>query len=264
MRQGSKAFRKNCIVAGCLMLALQVGLAQNKTAGAGSANATRVVLVQKAHALESRGRPDMAIQIWQQILLSDPKNTEAMAGLARDFKLTGAAEKSSDALNRLRQINPNDPNIAKIESMTSIRVPERSPQSGRRSGPPGQSSTRPCAFTASSMAIVLQTAILHWPITRLSPVPRAARQAADCRHARPAGAQSRRSALCHRSGHHPHLRSQEPAPKASASSSSIPRTRSRRPPCARRWSGIRPTQLRPRNCASISRTIHRTPNSPAA
>jgi cellulose synthase operon protein C len=77
--------------------------------------------VQKAHALESRGRPDMAIQIWQQILLSDNKNTEALAGLAKDYKLTGAPEKSSEALDRLRAISPNDPNIAKIEGMASMR-----------------------------------------------------------------------------------------------------------------------------------------------
>src|ERR1035438_10359498 len=119
MRQGSKTFRKSCIVASCLMLALQVGLAQNKTAG--SANATRGVLVQKAHALESRGRPDMAIQIWQQILLSDTKNTEALAGLAKDYKLTGALDKSSAALGQLREINPRDPNIPKIEAMVSTR-----------------------------------------------------------------------------------------------------------------------------------------------
>ena len=100
------------------MLALQMGIAQNKTAG--SANATRGVLVQKAHALESRGRPDMAIQIWQQILLSDANNTEALAGIAKDYKLTGAPEKSSEALSRLRSINPNDPNIAKIESMAGM------------------------------------------------------------------------------------------------------------------------------------------------
>ena len=33
--------------------------------------------------MESRGRPDMAVQLWQQILLSDPNNTEAFAGLAQ-------------------------------------------------------------------------------------------------------------------------------------------------------------------------------------
>jgi tetratricopeptide (TPR) repeat protein len=119
MRLGSKTFRKSCIVAGCLLLALQMSHAQSKTAG--SANATRAVLVQKAHALESRGRPDMAIQIWQQILLSDNKNTEALAGLAKDYKLTGAPEKSSEALDHLRGISPNDPNIAKIEAMASMR-----------------------------------------------------------------------------------------------------------------------------------------------
>ncbi|MGD0520657.1 MAG: cellulose synthase subunit BcsC-related outer membrane protein [Terracidiphilus sp.] len=119
MRLGCKTFRKSSIVAGCLLLALQMSLAQNKTAG--SADATRGILLQKAHALESRGRPDMAIQIWQQILLSDPKNTEALAGLAKDYKLTGSPEKSSEALDRLRAINPNDPNITRIEDMASMR-----------------------------------------------------------------------------------------------------------------------------------------------
>src|SRR5450631_1502761 len=31
-------------------------------------------LIQKAQALELRGRPDIAVQVWQQILLSDPNN----------------------------------------------------------------------------------------------------------------------------------------------------------------------------------------------
>ncbi len=49
------------------------------------------------------------------------KNVEALAGLARDYKLSGSADKSSEALGRLRAINPNDPNIAKIEAMASTR-----------------------------------------------------------------------------------------------------------------------------------------------
>jgi tetratricopeptide (TPR) repeat protein len=110
--------RKVVIVVGCLLLAQQLGVAQNKSA-APSPSGARAILVEKAHALESRGRPDMAIQIWQQILLSDPRNTEALAGLARDFKLIGSIDKSSDALDRLRKINPNDPNISKIEALTS-------------------------------------------------------------------------------------------------------------------------------------------------
>jgi tetratricopeptide (TPR) repeat protein len=121
MRVASRAWRKTWVVAGCLALALQIGLAQKKPAIA-TPEATRTILAGKAHALELRGRPDMAVQLWQQILLSDPQNTEALAGLAKNYKLIGSADKSNDALERLRKINPNDPNIAKIEALTSTRI----------------------------------------------------------------------------------------------------------------------------------------------
>ena len=121
MRVSSRAWRKTWIVAGCLALALPIGIAQKKPATA-NPDATRVIMAEKARALELRGRPDMAVQIWQQILLSDPQNTEALAGLAKNYKLIGEADKASEALERLRKINPHDPNIAKIEALTSTRV----------------------------------------------------------------------------------------------------------------------------------------------
>jgi tetratricopeptide (TPR) repeat protein len=105
----------------CLLLALQVGTAQKRPA-ASSPDETRRVLIEKAHALEARGRPDMAIQSWQQILLSDPNNAEALAGLARDYKLIGSGDQSNSALERLRRINPNDPNLGKIASLNSNRA----------------------------------------------------------------------------------------------------------------------------------------------
>jgi tetratricopeptide (TPR) repeat protein len=105
----------------CLLLALQVGTAQKRPA-ANSPEDTRRVLIEKAHALEARGRPDMAIQSWQQILLSDPNNTEALGGLARDYKLIGSGDQSNSALERLRRVNPNDPNIGKIASLNSTRA----------------------------------------------------------------------------------------------------------------------------------------------
>ena len=64
----------------------QPGIAQKAAAAQASPERTRQILIANAQALESRGRPDMAIQIWQQILLSDPKNVEALAGLARDLQ----------------------------------------------------------------------------------------------------------------------------------------------------------------------------------
>jgi tetratricopeptide (TPR) repeat protein len=123
MRVFKGAWRRGPIVAGCLLLALQVSLAQNasKSGTNPSSSAARSVLVDKAHALESRGRPDMALQEWQQILLSDPKNLEALAGAARDLKMMGS-DKAGEALERLRSANPNDPNIARIQSMPSTHV----------------------------------------------------------------------------------------------------------------------------------------------
>ena len=76
-------------------------------------------LLDKAHALEVRGRMDMAAQTWQQVLLTDPKNTEALAGLARAAKLSGNEPLASTYLDRLRAINPNDPNIERVERMGS-------------------------------------------------------------------------------------------------------------------------------------------------
>jgi tetratricopeptide (TPR) repeat protein len=121
MKVVCRAWKKSSMVAVCLLLALQAGLAQKKPVTS-TPEATRTILVEKARALESRGRPDMAIQLWQQILLSDPKNPEALAGLAKDLKLIGSPEKSSEALEQLRKVNPHDPNIAKIEAMASTRA----------------------------------------------------------------------------------------------------------------------------------------------
>ena len=113
----------------CLGLAASVCLAQKKPASTAipstaqkTVNDTRKILAEKARSLELRGRPDMALQSWQQILLSDPNNAEALAGLAKDYKLIGSPDKSNEALERLRSINPNDPNIAKIAAMSSSRA----------------------------------------------------------------------------------------------------------------------------------------------
>ena len=74
-------------------------------------------LLEKAHTLELRGRIDMAKQTWQQVLLIDPNNSEALAGMARAAKLEGKNQEANDYLNKLRAINANDPNIARVQNM---------------------------------------------------------------------------------------------------------------------------------------------------
>lgn len=120
MRVGWGVWGKISIIACCLFLALEPCLAQKTPSE--NPNSARSILIEKARALDARNRPDMAVQLWQQILLSDPNNAEALAGVARDYKLMGAADRANQALERLRRTNPNDPNIARIESLSSTQV----------------------------------------------------------------------------------------------------------------------------------------------
>lgn len=74
-------------------------------------------LLDKAHALEVRGRVDMAAQTWLQVLLADPRNTEALGGLARAAKLSGNSKLADTYIEKLREINPDDPGIARAQQM---------------------------------------------------------------------------------------------------------------------------------------------------
>jgi len=75
-------------------------------------------LLDKARAFKAQGRMDLAVQTWQQILLTAPNNPDALSGLARAAKLDGNTALSNSYLERLRTINPNDPNIARTQSLS--------------------------------------------------------------------------------------------------------------------------------------------------
>ncbi len=101
-----------------LLVALPATVQMYAQASPGAESATQALL-DRARADEVRGRMDLAAQEWQQVLLADPKNTTALAGLARSAKLSGNATLAGTYLDRLRAINPNDPNIARVEGMGS-------------------------------------------------------------------------------------------------------------------------------------------------
>ncbi len=96
-----------------LALTSATGLAQS---------AGEKMLLDKARSLESSGHIDLAAQTWQQLLLSDPNNVEAIAGLARAAKASGNNALASKYLDRLRQLSPNSPDIGKVESMVSTQT----------------------------------------------------------------------------------------------------------------------------------------------
>ena len=111
-------------------------------------------LLDKAHALEVRGRMDMAAQTWQQVLLVDPNNTELSAGLARAAKLSGNNALAGTYLDRLRAINPNDPNIARVDTMGSQQNQTAQLQAGRQVRSRPASTHRPWRSTVRSSAII--------------------------------------------------------------------------------------------------------------
>jgi cellulose synthase operon protein C len=73
------------------------------------------ILLSKARSLEARGRMDLAAQNWNQVLLVNPNQTEALEGLARHAKQNGDAEALRRYLERLRKIDRDNPAIDAIE-----------------------------------------------------------------------------------------------------------------------------------------------------
>jgi hypothetical protein len=61
------------------------------------------MLIQKAHSLEGRGRYDLAAQTWQQVLVVDPNQPDALASLARLAERVGKSEEAATYVNRLKR-----------------------------------------------------------------------------------------------------------------------------------------------------------------
>jgi tetratricopeptide (TPR) repeat protein len=85
-------------------------------------NSAVASLLARAHAQEQTGRDDLAAQTWRQVLLVDPRNRDALAGLARSAKLAGNEAQANDYLNRLRQVDPNNSEITKIQATATSKV----------------------------------------------------------------------------------------------------------------------------------------------
>src|SRR5260370_28264505 len=83
------------------------------------------ILLAKARSLELRGRIDIAVQNWRKVLLVDPNQTEALAGLARSAKQNGQTNEERSYLDRLRSINPRDPQIEAVEKVRGFTPEER-------------------------------------------------------------------------------------------------------------------------------------------
>ena len=75
------------------------------------------LLLGKARALEARGRMDLAVQTWKQLLMVEPGQQDAIAGLARAAKLEEKQPRRMRIWSRLRKSNPANPAIRQIETI---------------------------------------------------------------------------------------------------------------------------------------------------
>jgi Tfp pilus assembly protein PilF len=79
-------------------------------------------LLTRARTQEQTGHIDLAAQTWQQVLLIDARDGEALTGLARWAKLAGRDKEATEYLARLRQVDPGSSQIATIENTQSSKV----------------------------------------------------------------------------------------------------------------------------------------------
>ena len=84
------------------------------------------ILLSKARSLEARGLMNLAADNWRKVLLANPHQPEALAGLARNAKEEGQTAKENSYLDRLRKINPSDPEIEAIEKLQVFTPAQRS------------------------------------------------------------------------------------------------------------------------------------------
>lgn len=101
-------------------LALPIALAFSSVIAAAQSPAEKTLLV-RAKSLAAGGQLEIAVQIWQQVLLADAANQEALAGIAKaDMEMgkTGDAEKY---LQRLRSAGGSAEEIATIKAMAGLR-----------------------------------------------------------------------------------------------------------------------------------------------
>src|SRR4051812_10425323 len=74
------------------------------------------LLIQKARSLEARDRADLAAQVWQQVLVTNPSQPDALTGLALWAKRSGKNDEANKYLSRLRRVAPDAPALTQLDS----------------------------------------------------------------------------------------------------------------------------------------------------
>ena len=110
-----KAYPKLLVMASC---ALAMGLLSSPLS---AESAGEKILLAKAQSLVAHGHLELAVQTWQQVLLSDPSDREALLGIAKADMQLGKTEEAQKYAQRLRDLGNSSTDLAQIEAMPHVQ-----------------------------------------------------------------------------------------------------------------------------------------------
>jgi cellulose synthase operon protein C len=116
IRMSGKAYPGFLVMASC---ALAVGLSNRLSAESPGEK----VLLAKAQSLQAHGHLELAIQTWQQVLLSDPTDREALLGIAKADMQLGKTEEAQRLTQRLRDLGATSADLRQMEAMPHVEAP---------------------------------------------------------------------------------------------------------------------------------------------
>jgi cellulose synthase operon protein C len=102
-------------------------------------SAAEKVLLAKAQSLVAHDHLDLAIQTWQQVLLSDPTQREALIGIAKAEIQLGKPEEAQKYTQRLRDLGSSSADLAQIQAMPRVQPQAERLANARRLATQGKS-----------------------------------------------------------------------------------------------------------------------------
>jgi tetratricopeptide (TPR) repeat protein len=113
VKLSGNACPKLLLLASC---ALAIGLARPLSAQ----STAEKILLSKAQSLVAHGHLELAVQTWQQVLLSDPTDRDALLGIAKADMQLGNTEEAEKYVQKLRQLGSSSADLAQIEAMPHV------------------------------------------------------------------------------------------------------------------------------------------------
>lgn len=89
-------------------------------------------LLERARYWQRTGQMSLSVSAWQRVLISEPKQEEALAGLASYYTKSGQRDQAAQYLKRLREVNPLSPTVKLIVEAGVIRDAARGKADGQQ------------------------------------------------------------------------------------------------------------------------------------